>query len=94
MGRTYKQELPGRVVEAAGSQALRGRCRDGGPLDDDADHDWGNSSPAARADTPLQARSAEAYLLSLPAERHDITREEMRTSLQEDHALPVGLSTL
>ena len=78
----------------SGGRPLRGRPSNRNPLDGGARRDWdGAARPQGRA-RRSKLDPYETFLRTLIDEKVDITLEEMRARLQEEHGLTVGLGTL
>ena len=101
MGRPYSQDLRERVVEAAGTTSRRqaaARFRVGVAT---AIRWMATLTVTGTVAARPQGRARrskldphEAYLRDLIAERDDITLEEMRARLKDEHDLTVGMGTL
>lgn len=101
MGRPYSQDLRERVVDAAGATSRRQAAARFGVGVATAIR-WMAALTTTRTTAPRpqgRARRSkldphEAFLRGLIDATDDITLEEMRARLREEHDLTVGLSTL
>lgn len=101
MGQPYSQDLRERVVEAAGATSRRQAAKRFGVSAATAVRWMTALATTGTVAARPQGRARrskldphEAFLRDLIAERDDITLEEMRVRLREEHALTVGLGTL
>ncbi|CAM3229881.1 IS630 family transposase ISMex41 [Methylobacterium mesophilicum] len=101
MGRPYSQDLRERVIDAASATSRRQAAKRFGVGAATAVR-WmmaltTTGTVAARPQGRARRSKLdphEGFLRDLIAERDDITLEEMRIRLREEHDLTVGLSTL
>ena len=101
MGRPYSQDLRQRVVDAAGATSRRQAAKRFGVGAATAVRWMTALATTGTVAARPQGRARrskldphEAFLRGLITERDDITLEEMRARLREEHALSVGLGTL
>ncbi|KAB7783831.1 Transposase [Methylorubrum populi] len=101
MGRPYSQDLRERVVDAAGTTSRRQAAARFGVGVATAIRWMAALTTTGTVATRPQGRARrskldphEAYLRTLIAKRTDITLEEMRARLKDEHDLTVGLGTL
>ncbi|WP_091712264.1 IS630 family transposase [Methylobacterium phyllostachyos] len=101
MGRPYSQDLRERVVDAAGATSRRQAAKRFGVGAATAVRWMTALATTGTVAARPQGRARrskldphEAFLRGLIADRDDITLEEMRVRLREEHALTVGLGTL
>ena len=101
MGRPYSQDLHERVVEAAGTTSRRQAAARFGVGVATAIRWMATLTVTGTVAARPQGRARRskldphaAYLRTLIAERDDMTLEEMRARLKDEHDLTVGLGTL
>ncbi len=101
MGRPYSQDLRERVVDAAEATSRRQAAARFGVGVATAIRWMAALTTTGTVAARPQGRARrskldphEAFLRSLIAEKDDITLEEMRARLRDEHALTVGLGTL
>ncbi|MGH1571859.1 IS630 family transposase [Methylobacterium sp. P31] len=101
MGRAYSQDLRERVVEAAGATSRRQAAKRFGVGAATAIRWMTALATTGTVAARPQGRARrskldphEAFLRALIAERDDVTLEEMRVRLKDEHDLTVGLGTL
>jgi transposase len=101
MGRPYSQDLRKRVVDAAGTTSRRQAAARFGVGVATAIRWMAALTTTGTVAAGPQGRARrskldphEAYLRGLIAERDDMTLEEMRARLKDEHDLTVGMGTL
>jgi transposase len=101
MGRPYSQDLRERVVDAAGATSRRQAAKRFGVGAATAVRWMTALATTGTVAARPQGRARrskldphEAYLRGLIAERDDMTLEEMRARLKDEHDLTVGMGTL
>ncbi|KQO93853.1 transposase [Methylobacterium sp. Leaf92] len=101
MGRPYSQNLRERVVDASGATSRRQAAARFGVGVATAIRWMAALTTTGTVAARPQGRARrskldlhEAFLRALITERDDITLEEMRTRLKDEHDLTVGLGTL